>query len=95
MRLPNQRAGKIFAIAIAFAVVLAVLFISRGLWGSSRTAPAERPIVKAAGEIDKLIKALPSYAPFSLTGIAFYKGHVYAGTNVGLIELKDSVPLAV
>jgi hypothetical protein len=86
------KARKIFAVSIAVTVSIAVPVAALA---SSSTAPAEKPIVNAAGEIHKLIKALPSYAPFSVTGIAFYKGHLFAGSNIGLIDLKGAVPSAV
>ena len=95
MRLPRRKSKAIFALSIALALVVAVCLPARALWGSSKTAPADRPIVEPAGAILNLIEALPSYGHFSLTGITFYKGQVFVGSNIGLIEVKDSVPLAV
>lgn len=95
MRRRIRTYSTICAPSIIFAVSLSVPVPALALWGSSNTAPADKPIVNTAADIPNLLKALPSYSPFELTGVAFYKGHVFAGTNIGLIDLKDSVPVGV
>lgn len=85
----------VLALPILFVVSLAIPDASLAVGGSSHTAPADGPNVKPAGEIHKLIKSLPNYAPFSFTGIAFYKDRLFAGTNIGLIELKNALPQTV
>lgn len=47
------------------------------------------PSVLPAAKLTALIKALPEYAEFGYSGMAFYKGRLYVGTNVGLIEIEE------
>ncbi len=47
------------------------------------------PKVVTAAKMSDLIKRLPQYAHFSLSGLAFFDGDLYVGTNVGLAEVSN------
>lgn len=48
-----------------------------------------------AADIPKVIKDLPSYAPFSISGLAFYHEKLFVSSNIGLVELHGSVVAGV
>lgn len=48
-----------------------------------------------ATDIPKIIKDLPSYARFSISGLAFYHDRLYVSSNIGLIELSGSTVAGV
>jgi hypothetical protein len=56
--------------------------------GSPALAPAE-PKTLAPGEVSKIAAALPSYAHFSVSGVAFLGDRLFVATNIGLIEVQD------
>lgn len=51
---------------------------------SPNTGP---PKQLAAGQVHVLIEALPDYASFTFSGLAFYKSRLYVSTNLGLLEV--------
>lgn len=57
----------------------------------SDSSPTFLPESKLAG----LIKGLPDYARFGYWGLAYYKGKLYASTNVGLVEISRGRPTGV
>lgn len=52
----------------------------------------DRPRVLPATGLSSLIKGLPSSAHFSFSGLAFFKGKLYVGSNLGLVEIVNGVP---
>jgi hypothetical protein len=47
------------------------------------------PAVLPAAKLTAMIKALPEYAHFGYSGMAFYEGKLYVGTNLGLLEIEE------
>ena len=43
----------------------------------------------SANRLGAQIRALPDYAHFSYSGLAFYKGILHVSTNFGLLEVKN------
>lgn len=53
------------------------------------------PAVPRSVSVDQIpatIRALPSYAPFSPSGAAFFKGKLYVSTNIGLLVVNGAKP---
>ena len=48
--------------------------------------------VVSPDEIPAVLKKIPSYTRFSYSGLAFFKGRLYASTNVGLLEVENAKP---
>jgi hypothetical protein len=48
-----------------------------------------------AAEIPKVIEALPSYARFSISGLAFFHDKLFVSSNIGLIEIHGAIPAGV
>jgi len=46
----------------------------------------------SADQIPAIIRALPGYAPFGPSGVAFFKGKLYVSTNIGLLVVNDAGP---
>lgn len=46
------------------------------------------PKVVTATKISALIKSLPEAAHFSLSGLSFFDGKLYVGTNLGMVEVS-------
>jgi hypothetical protein len=65
-------------------VLLAVSAINRAQ--SPNNGP---PTILPARKISALIKAQPDYAQFGYSGLASYKGKLYAATNLGLLEMEE------
>lgn len=55
-------------------------------------APAE-PKRTSPAELQGTVESLPKYAHFSISGVAFLDGRLFATTNVGLLELDGSAGL--
>lgn len=76
---------------LPFLVALLVGFaVSRGQAPNSGP-PAVLPAAKLTG----LIKALPESAHFGFAGLAFYKGKLYAATNLGLLEIEQGKAISL
>jgi hypothetical protein len=50
------------------------------------------PTVIAADKLHGLINGLPAAARFSLSGLSFFNGKLYVGTNLGIIEVSNGKP---
>ena len=50
------------------------------------------PKVVAATKLSNLIRGLPKEAHFSLSGLSFFDGKLYVGTNLGIVEVSDGKP---
>lgn len=61
--------------------------------GGCVNGPPAQPDELPAPAIPGSIAELPGYAPFGLSGLAFFRGDLYAGSNIGL--LRFSGPRAV
>lgn len=48
-----------------------------------------------AGEIPKVIKDLPGYAPFSISGLTFFHDKLFVSSNIGLIEVRGAAAAGV
>jgi hypothetical protein len=46
------------------------------------------PKVAAATKLSELLKSLPRAAHFSLSGLSFFDGKLYVGTNLGIVEVS-------
>jgi len=46
------------------------------------------PRVVAATKLSELVKRLPQSAHFSLSGLSFFDGKLYVGTNLGIVEVS-------
>lgn len=66
-----------------FGLVLLAVFATNRVQAPNNGLPTILP----ASKISALIKAQPDYAHFGYSGLAFYKGNLYAATNLGLLEL--------
>jgi hypothetical protein len=62
---------------------LAVL-LAAGAIGCGSISPA----VRSSGDVQGEIRALPSYVRLTFTGLAFWRNKLYAGTNIGLLEIE-------
>jgi hypothetical protein len=47
------------------------------------------PKVLAADRLPGLIRGLPQFAHFSLTGVSFFCSDLYVGTNLGIVEISN------
>jgi hypothetical protein len=70
---------------VPFLVALLIGFAASRAQTPNRGAPSVLP----AGKLTTLVKALPEYAKFGYSGMAFYKGRLYVATNVGLLEIEQ------
>src|SRR5208282_5569970 len=69
---------------IPFVLVGVALFVE-----FQRERPKEGPPkVAGATKLSELIKSLPQAAHFSLSGLSFFDGKLYVGTNVGIVEVS-------
>lgn len=50
------------------------------------------PRILSPDEIPNVLRKIPSYARFSYSGLCFFKGRLYATTNVGLVEFENAKP---
>ena len=77
-----------------FAFGCGVVPNSSGERTEPRTLAGERsePRVLAANEIPSVISKIPNYTRFSYSGLAFFKGRLYAATNVGILEVENAKP---
>jgi hypothetical protein len=68
--------------------------MSLGALGQAkREKPSKgQPTVVPASEIHGLIEELSKRGHFSPTGLAYFNGKLYAGTNLGIVELVEGVP---
>ncbi len=68
---------------IPFALAGAALFAE-----FRRESPNEGPPrVVAATKLSELVKSLPKSAHFSVSGLSFFDGKLYVGTNLGIVEV--------
>jgi hypothetical protein len=70
---------------IPFVLVLLVVFAINRVQAPNNGPPTILP----ASKISAFIKAQPDYAHFGYSGLVFYKGKLYAATNLGLLELEE------
>jgi hypothetical protein len=70
---------------LSFVLVGIALFVDFQM-GKPNEGP---PKVETATTISDLIKRLPQSAHFSLSGLAFFDGELYVGTNLGLVEVSN------
>jgi len=83
----NYKQRSIFGIVALSA--LAAVGSTIVVMGPNTGAPEILP----ASEIPRLVNALPPYAPFSYSDLAFFRGKLYATSNIGLIEIADGKPV--
>jgi hypothetical protein len=70
---------------IPFVLVGVVLFVE-----FQRERPNEGPPkVAGATKLSELVKSLPQAAHFSLSGLSFFEGELYVGTNIGIVEVSQ------
>lgn len=81
-----KRFGKkgLLLAALPFLILATVIGVLIRI-NAPNTGPPR--VVEASG-IPAIIKALPASAHFSYTGLAYFDGKLYAGTNVGLLEIE-------
>ena len=73
-----------FLAVIPFALAGIALFAE-----FRRESPNEGlPKVAAATKLSELLKSLPQSAHFSLSGLSFFDGKLYVGTNLGIVEVS-------
>lgn len=70
---------------LPFVLILVVVLLHSRATAQNEGAPTILP----SSELAALIKALPDYAPFGYSGLAFYRGKLYVGTNLGLLEIQE------
>lgn len=74
---------------------LAIIATAALLAGCSERAPQEPAALPLEPEAippkaaPKAISALPSYTRFGYSGLAYFKGRLYASSNIGLLEFRD------
>jgi hypothetical protein len=70
---------------------LPFVFFAIGVWIWIRSqAPNSGPPKMLSGAaVRGLTGRLPKYAPFSLTGAAYFNNRLYVGSNVGLLEIEN------
>ena len=70
--------------AIPFTLIAVALFVE-----FERERPNQGPPkIVAAKRLPGLVKGLPQYAHFSLTGLSFFDDNLYVGTNLGIVEIS-------
>jgi hypothetical protein len=70
--------------AIPFSLIAVALFVEFEPERPNQGPPK----VVAANRLPGLIEGLPQYAHFSLSGVSFFDGDLYVGTNLGLVEVS-------
>ena len=81
---PKIGRSAYFMAAIPFILVFVALFVE-----FERAKPNQGPPkIVAADRIARLIKGLPQFAHFSLSGLSFFQGQLYVGTNLGIVEVS-------
>ena len=61
------------------------------LFGCGESTPALAPAEPKAlppTEVAKIVRALPSYAHFSVSGVAYLDTRLFVATNIGLLEIQ-------
>lgn len=74
------------------APVLLVAIALFALYQGERPNQGPPKIVPGAN-LPKLIKSLPQQAHFSISGLSFFNGTLYVGTNLGIVEISAGAPL--
>lgn len=87
----KPRIGTYAYLVTALLIVVAgtALFVNIQMEGPSKGPPK----VVAVAKISKLIAGLPKGAGFELTGLSFYDGELFVGTNLGLVEVSGEKPV--
>jgi hypothetical protein len=82
----RRRIGaKAYVFGAVPLIVAGVLAFAASHAGQANEGP---PKVIAAAKLPGIIHRLPAYAPFSLSGISYFDGKLYVGTNVGVVQLS-------
>jgi hypothetical protein len=85
-RVKRRRGNTAYWLApIPLVIVLGAMFIV----DRAQSPNYGPPEILSTSKLGRLIKALPDYAPFGYSGLAFYKGKLYVATNLGLLELDE------
>jgi hypothetical protein len=79
----------------AFGILILVVFGGLGSAILAMRPNTGPPDVLPASEIPKLVSALPPYAPFAFSGLAYFHGKLYVTSNIGLIEVVEGQPTQV
>jgi hypothetical protein len=88
-RLKPRIGRRAYLVAISPFALIAIAILAE-MW---REAPNEgQPSVVPVARLSALIKGLPADAHFSLSGLAFFHGKLYVGTNLGLVEVTNGAP---
>lgn len=84
----KKRLGKraYFLPLIPVLVILGAGYAVLRLSGPNTGPPREVP----GDKLEALVKQLPGYAPFGYSGLAYFRGKLYATSNLGLLEVEDN-----
>jgi hypothetical protein len=81
---PKLARSAYYIAAIPFILVAVALFAE-----FEREKPNQGPPkIVTANRLAGLIKGLPKFAHFSLSGLSFFDGNLYVGTNLGIVEIS-------
>ncbi|MGA1985269.1 MAG: hypothetical protein ABSG72_03280 [Candidatus Sulfotelmatobacter sp.] len=87
VRLSRRRLGKRSLFLAPLPFVIAVIGVS--LWIRSQAPNSGPPRVLSGAAVNGIVRRLPDYASFSLTGAAYFDDRLYVGSNIGLLEIEN------
>jgi hypothetical protein len=87
VRLSRRRLGK-RSLLLAL-LPFAIFVIGAWMWVRSQAPNSGPPKVLSGAAVSGVMNRLPDYAPFSLTGAAYFDDRLYVGSNVGLLEIHN------
>ncbi|HXM09730.1 MAG TPA: hypothetical protein VN946_07285 [Terriglobales bacterium] len=87
VRLFRHRLGKRSLFLAPLPFVIAVIGVP--LWIRSQAPNSGSPRALPGAAFNGIVRRLPDYASFSLTGAAYFDNRLYIGSNVGLLEIEN------
>jgi hypothetical protein len=87
VRLSRRKLGKRSLFLAPLPFVIAVIGVP--LWIRSQAPNSGPPRALPGAAVNGIVRRLPDYASFSLTGAAYFDNRLYVGSNVGLLEIQN------
>jgi hypothetical protein len=88
VRLSRRRLGKRSLLLAPLPFVIFVIGV--WMWVRSQAPNSGPPKVLSGAAVSRMVHRLPDYAPFSLTGAAYFDDRLYVGSNLGLLEIQNA-----
>jgi len=87
VRVFRSRLGRrsILVAPLPFLLFAALIWF----WVRTEAPNSGPPQLLSPARIPGIIHQLPDYAPFSFAGAAYFRDHLYVGTNIGLLQIDD------